>query len=215
MEKKKKKKKHRHSKKSDEQELKVTTRGEGVDTSVWSITISPKDSSSSLSSPSEGDSGLGSNPPRRGTDTESRRGVVLRSSPVATRDSVTDAEDAPLSDPGEGNGGEGDGDQEMPDATGQQDEGDMAGSVTIPQESQEEQMDDDQAKARDDDEPQEPWENPGRSSSEASEQHPRLCRRCTGRLVGRYKFSSGRTWQRPPARTRTSCTGLPDPFTTG
>ena len=72
--KKKKKKKHCHSKKSDEVELKVTTWGEGVDTPVWSITASPKDSSSSSSPQSKGDSGLGSNrsiPPHRGTDTES------------------------------------------------------------------------------------------------------------------------------------------------
>ena len=74
-----------------------------------------------------------------------------------------DAEDALLSDPGEGDGGEGDrgegdGDQEMPDAMGQHDEGDLASSVAVPQESQEEQIYDDQAKARDDDEPQEPRE---------------------------------------------------------
>ena len=105
--KKKKKKKHRRSKKSDEPELKVTTRGEGADTAVWTITGSPKDSSSSSDSQSEGESGLGSNPsiqPCRGTDTESRQGVALRSSPDATREPVEDVGDAPLSDHGEGDG---------------------------------------------------------------------------------------------------------------
>ena len=78
--KKKKKKKHRRSNKSEKSELKVTTRGEGADTSVWTHAGSPKDSSSSSDSQSEGDSGLGSNPsiqPCRGTDTESQRGVAL------------------------------------------------------------------------------------------------------------------------------------------
>ena len=76
----KKKKKHHHTKKSDEIELKVTTRGEGADTPVWSIAASPKDTSSSLSPPSDGDSGLGSNrsiPPRKVTDTEPQLSAVL------------------------------------------------------------------------------------------------------------------------------------------
>ena len=58
--KKKKKKKHRHSKKTGNPELKVTTQGEGADTTVWTHTRSAKDSSSSSDSQSEGDSGLGS-----------------------------------------------------------------------------------------------------------------------------------------------------------
>ena len=73
--KKKKKKKHRHAKKLEKPELKVTTRGEGVDTPVWTHAGPAKDSSSSSESQSEGDSGLGSNPsiqPRLGKDTESR-----------------------------------------------------------------------------------------------------------------------------------------------
>ena len=73
--KKKKKKKHRRSKKSDKLELKVTTRGKGADTPVWTRAGSTKDSSSSSDSQSEGDSGLGSNPsiqPHQGTDTKSR-----------------------------------------------------------------------------------------------------------------------------------------------
>ena len=73
--KKKKKKKHRCSKKLEKPELKVTTRGKGADTLVWTHTRPTKDSSSSSDSQSDGDSGLGSNPsiqPRRGTDTESR-----------------------------------------------------------------------------------------------------------------------------------------------
>ena len=77
--KKKKKKKHRHSKKSEKPELKVTTRVKGADTPVWTHAGPAKDSSSSLDSQSDGDSGLGSNPsiqPRWGTDTESRQGVT-------------------------------------------------------------------------------------------------------------------------------------------
>ena len=77
---KKKKKKHRHSKKSEKPELKVTTRGEGADTPVWTHAGPTKDSSSSSDSQSDGDSGLGSNPsiqPHRGTDTESWQGVAL------------------------------------------------------------------------------------------------------------------------------------------
>ena len=68
--KKKKKKKHRRSKKTGNPELKVTTRGEGADTPVWTHGGSAKDSSSSSDSQSEGDSGLGSNPsiqPRQDT----------------------------------------------------------------------------------------------------------------------------------------------------
>ena len=48
--KKKKKKKHRHSKKTGNPELKVTTRGEGADTTVWTHAGSAKDSSSSSDS---------------------------------------------------------------------------------------------------------------------------------------------------------------------
>ena len=86
--KKKKKKKHRRSKKSEKPELKVTTQGQGADTPVWTKVGSAKDSSLSLDSQSDGESGLGSNPsnlPHQGTDTESRQGVALRSSPDATR----------------------------------------------------------------------------------------------------------------------------------
>ena len=69
---KKKKKKHHHSRKSDDLELKVTNRGVGADTPIWTTTVSPKGSDSSSSSTSEGDSSLGSNPsvaPRKATDT--------------------------------------------------------------------------------------------------------------------------------------------------
>ena len=72
--KKKKKKKHHRSKKSDKPELKVTTWGKGADTPVWTHSRPTKDSSSSSDSQPEGDSGLGSNPPKQprwGTDTES------------------------------------------------------------------------------------------------------------------------------------------------
>ena len=77
--KKKKKKKHHRSKKNGNPELKVTTRGEGADTPVWAPTGSPKDSSSSSDSQSEGNSGLGSNPsfkPHQDTDTKPRRGAT-------------------------------------------------------------------------------------------------------------------------------------------
>ena len=143
--KKKKKKKHRRSKKSEKPELKVTTRGKGADTPVWTHTGSAKDSNSSSDSQSNGDSGLGSNPsiqPHRGTDTESRRGVTLQLSPDTTREPI---EDDPLSDRGEGNG-----DQDMPSANELQ--GDPAGSglepVLIPDEAPEEgQLGDNQVEA--------------------------------------------------------------------
>ena len=109
--KKKKKKKHRRSKKTGNPELKVTTRGEGADTLVWTRGGSAKDSSSTSDSQSEGDSGLGSNPsiqPHQDTDTEPRRGATPRLSPDHTKQPV---DDNPLSDQGEG-----DRDQEMPDA---------------------------------------------------------------------------------------------------
>ena len=118
--KKKKKKKHRHSKNSEKPELKVTTRGQGADTQVWTHAGSTKDSSSSSGSQSEGDSGLGSNPSnpsRQGTDTKPRWGVPLQSSPDTTKEPTVVVEDAPLSDRGEG-----DGDQEMPDIDEQGDD---------------------------------------------------------------------------------------------
>ena len=96
--KKKKKKKHRCSKKTGDSELKVTTRGEGADTSVWTHAGSAKDSSSSSDSQSEGDSGLGSNPsfqPRQDTDTEPQRGANPQPSPDPTKEPT---DDDPLSD---------------------------------------------------------------------------------------------------------------------
>ena len=156
--KKEKKKKHHHSKKSEKPELKVTTRGEGAHTPVWTHARPAKDSSSSLDSQFDGDSGLGSNPsiqPRRGTDTKSQQDVALRLSPDATRESV---EDDPLSDQGEG-----DRDQDMPDASEPPGDRDPAGSwpvpMLIPDEAQEgAQLGDDQVEAGDDEEPQEPKE---------------------------------------------------------
>ena len=156
--KKKKKKKHRHAKKSEKPELKVTTRGEGADTPVWTHAGPAKDSSSSSDSPSDGDSGLGSGPsiqPRLGTDTEPRRGVSLQLSPDATREPI---EDDPLSDWGEGNG-----DQDMPDANEPQGDRDPAGSrptpMLVPDETQDgAQLGDDQMEAGNDEEPQEPKE---------------------------------------------------------
>ena len=75
-----KKKKHRHPKKA---ELKVTTRGLGTDNPVWTNTGSTGSSSSTASSHSEGDSGLGSN--FRVTNTKPRTGAPLCASPDARR----------------------------------------------------------------------------------------------------------------------------------
>ena len=96
--KKRKKKKHRHSKKTGNPELKVTTRGEGADTPVWTHAGSAKDSSSSSDSQSEGDSGLDSNPslqPHQDTDTEPQQGATPRPSLDHTKQP---ADDDPLSD---------------------------------------------------------------------------------------------------------------------
>ena len=151
--KKKKKKKHRRSKKNGNPELKVTTWGEGADTPVWAPTESPMDSSSSLDSQSEGDSGLGSNPsfkPHQDTDTEPRWGTTPRPSPDPTKEPADD----PLSERGED-----DGDQEMPNANPQGVD-DPAGPGPVPGEVPEEaQMgDNDAEEAQDPEEPQEPGE---------------------------------------------------------
>ena len=156
--KKKKKKNHCHAKKLEKPELKVTIRGEGADTLFWTHAGPAKDSSSSSDSPSDGDSSLGSNPsikPRLGTDTESRRAVALRLSPDATREPI---EDDPLSNRGEGNR-----DQDMPNADELQGDCDPAGSepvpVPAPKETQEgAQLDDNQMEAGNDEGPQEPKE---------------------------------------------------------
>ena len=156
--KKKKKKKHRRSKKTGNPELKVTTRGEGADTPVWAHAGSAKDSSSSSDSQSDGDSGLSSNPsiqPRQDTDTEPQQGATPRLSPDPTKEP---ADDNPLSDRGEGNG-----DQEMPDANEQQGEqqgiNDPTDPGAAPSEAQEGvQPGDDQVEAGDGEEPEEPLE---------------------------------------------------------
>ena len=93
-----KKKKHRHSRKA---ELKVTTQGLGTDDPVWTNTGSAGSSSSTASSHSEGDSGLGSN--LQVTDTEPRTRAPLRASPEAQRDPTEVIEDTPLSDRGDAN----------------------------------------------------------------------------------------------------------------
>ena len=131
--KKKKKKKHHHSKKTGNPELKVTTRGKGADTPVWTHAGSTKDSSSSSDSQSEGDSGLGSNPsfqPHQDTDTKPRRGATPRLSPDPTKEPI---DDDPLSDQGEG-----DVDQEMPDANELQGVNDPADPRPVPSEVPEE-----------------------------------------------------------------------------
>ena len=88
-----KKKKHRRPRRS---ELKVTTWGLGTDNPVWTNTGSAGSSSSTASSHSEGDSGLGSN--LRVTDTEAQTRAPLRPSPDARGDPSEVMEDAPLSD---------------------------------------------------------------------------------------------------------------------
>ena len=93
-----KKKKHRHPRRS---ELKVTTWGLGTDDPVWTNTRSAWSSSSTASSHSEGDSGLGSN--IQVTDTEPQTRAPLRASPDARRDPTEVMEDAPLSDWGDAN----------------------------------------------------------------------------------------------------------------
>ena len=152
--KKKKKKKHCHSKKTGDSELKVTTRGEGANTPVWTHAGSTKDYSSSSDSQSEGDSGLGSNPsfqPCQDTDTEPQRGTNPRTSLDPTK---KPADDNPLSDHGEG-----DGDQEIPDANEPQGVNDPADPGPVPGEvAVGAQPGDDQVEAGDGEEPQEPLE---------------------------------------------------------
>ena len=93
-----KKKKHCCPRKA---ELKVTTRGLGTNDPVWTNTGSAGSSSSTASSHSEGDSGLGSN--LWVTDTEPQTRAPLRASPDARRDPTEVMEDAPLSDRGDAN----------------------------------------------------------------------------------------------------------------
>ena len=81
--------------------MKVTTRGLGTDDLVWTNTGSAGSSSSTASSHSEGDSGLGSN--LRVTDTEAQTRAPLRPSPDARGDPCEVMEDAPLSDRGDAN----------------------------------------------------------------------------------------------------------------
>ena len=100
------KKKHHCPKKA---ELKVTTWGLGTDDPVWMNTGSAGSSSSTASSQSEGDSGLGSN--FQVTDTERWTGAPLWASPDARRGPTDVIEDAPLSDRGDA-----DEDTEMVDA---------------------------------------------------------------------------------------------------
>ena len=149
--KKKRKKKHGHSKKTGSPELKVTTRGEGADTPVWTCAGS-KDSSSSLDSQS--DSGVGSNPsfqPHQDTNTEPLLGTTPRLSTGPTKEPP---DDNPLSDQGEG-----DRDQEMPDANKLQGIQDPTGPGPAPSDVQEGmQPGDDQEEAGDGEEPQEPEE---------------------------------------------------------
>ena len=156
--KKKKKKKHCRSKKTGNPELKVTTRGEGADTPVWTHAGSAKDSSSTSDSQSECDSGLGSNPsiqPNQDTNTEPRWGATPRPSLDHTQQP---ADDDSLSDRGKG-----DGDQEMPDAHEQQGEqqgvNDPADPGLMPGETQEGvPPGDDQVETGDGGEPEEPEE---------------------------------------------------------
>ena len=156
--KKKKKKKHRHSKKTGNPELKLTTRGEGADTPVWTRPGSAKDSSSNSDSQSEGDSGLGSNPsiqPRHDTDTEPQRSATPRPSPDHTKQPV---DNDPLSDRGEG-----DGDQEMPNTHEHEQQGvnEPTDLGPMPGETQDQEgvpPGDNQVETGDGEEPEEPEE---------------------------------------------------------
>ena len=156
--KKKKKKKHRRSKKTENPELKVTTRGEGADTPVWTHAGPAKDSSSTSDSQSEGDSGLGSNPsiqPHQDTDTEPRRGAT---SPPSLDHTQQPTDNDLLSDRGEG-----DGDQEMPDTHEQQGEQQGINDPTDPEPTPNETQEgappgDDQVETGDGEEPDEPEE---------------------------------------------------------
>ena len=134
----------------------MTTRGEGADTPVWTLSGHTKDANSSLDSKPEGDSSLGSNPsnqPHRGTDTQSQRGFTLQSSLDPTREPM---EDDPISDRGDS-----DGDQNMPDANEQQGARDPMesgpGPVPMPEEEGV-QVGDDRMEFGQDGEPQEPEE---------------------------------------------------------
>ena len=154
--KRKKKKKHCRSKKTGNPELKVTTRGEGADTPVWTHAGSAKDSSLNSDSQSEGDSGLGSNPsiqPRQDTDTEPWWGATPCPSPDHTKQPI---DDDPLSDRGEGNG-----DQEMPDAHEHEQQGvsEPADLRPMPGETQDQEEvppGNNQVEAGDGEEPEEP-----------------------------------------------------------
>ena len=102
--KKKRKKKHHCSKKTGSPELKVTTRGEGADTPVWTRVGSTKDSSTSSDSVS--DCGVGSNPsfqPCQDTDTKPQRGTMVTALP-SPDPARGPPDDNPLSDQGEGDG---------------------------------------------------------------------------------------------------------------
>ena len=107
-----------------------------------------------MDSQSEGDSGLGSNPsfqPHQDTDTKPRQGATPRPSLDPTKEPV---DDDPLS-----NRGEGDGDQEMPDANKWQGVDDPANPGPAPGEAPEgAQLGEDQVGAGDDEEPWEPEE---------------------------------------------------------
>ena len=156
--KKKKKKKHHHSKKTGNPELKVTTRDEGADTPVWTHGGSAKDSSSTSDSQSEGDSGLGSNPsiqPRQDTDSEPQWGATSCPSPDHTKQPI---DDDPLSDRGEG-----DRDQEMPNADEHEQQGvdvptDLGPMPGEPQDQEDVLAGDDQVGVGDGEEPEEPKE---------------------------------------------------------
>ena len=215
--KKKKKKKHCHSKKTGNPELKVTTRGEGANTPVWTHAGSAKDSSSSSDSQSEGDSGLGSNPsiqPRQDTDTEPRRGTTPRPSPDHTKQPT---DDDPLSDRVEG-----DGDQEMPDTHeqqgGQQGVNDPADPGPTPGETQEGALPGkDQMETGDGEEPEEPEEpqEPYQIVLQGFQTVSQTLSAAYGALALRYRLLSIKPWQKPLLKTGLSCGEPPGPYVTG
>ena len=203
MDKGKKKKKHHRSKKSGNLELKVTTRGERANTPVWTHAGSTKDSSLSSDSQSKGDSGLGSNPsflPHEDTDTEPWWGTTPHPSPDHTQQPV---DDDPLSDRGEG-----DGDQEMPDAHKQQGANDPADSGPMPGETQEgAPLGDDMVVMVKDLRGPKSLKSLIRSSFKAFRPYLRPCRRLMGLLALRYRLLSRKTWQKPLLMTGLLCGG--------
>ena len=211
--KKRKKKKHRRSKENREPGAQSNHPGEESDTPVWTHAGSTKDSSSS--SDSQSDSGVGSNPSfqsHQHTDTKPRWGTVVTPwpSPDPTREPL---DDDPLSDRGEG-----DGDQEMPEAHKPQD---IQGPQVLDPRPVRYQRGCSRLMTR-----RRPAtvkslrslkspRNPTRLSCKAFRPYPRPCQRLMGLLVTRYRLSSRKAWQKPPLKTGPSYGEPQGPYVTG